>query len=117
MPVDRGRGAAAGGARVAELVSTSHAEGIEDRTALAGLGARRLADMVDLGRRLVAIELVVGAQAVELRGLVPMGDGTVEVACVGPVGRAVPRRRRYVVPDVEPLVDLLATSALPGRAA
>jgi histidine ammonia-lyase len=89
-----------------ELVSTSHAEGIEDRTALAGLGARRLAEMVSLGRRLAAIELTVGAQATELRGLAPLGAGT---------GRAVEAVRSVVpylapgdtVPDLEPLVELL----------
>src|SRR5207302_8165660 len=56
-----------------ELVSTSHAEGIEDRTSLAPLAARRLAEMVALGRRLSAIELTVAAQAVDLRGLRPLG--------------------------------------------
>jgi histidine ammonia-lyase len=94
-----------------ELVSTSHAEGIEDRTALAGLGARRLAEMVDLGRRLAALELVVGAQAVELRGLRPVGFGT---------GRALASVRSVVpflaagdvVPDVQPLVDVLTAGGL-----
>jgi histidine ammonia-lyase len=99
-----------------ELVSTAHAEGIEDRTALAGLGARRLADMVGLGRRLVALELVVGAQAVELRGLVPLGDGTSKVLAL--VRSVVPfLAAGDTVPNVEPLVDLLAANALPGRAA
>ena len=52
-----------------ELVSTAHAEGIEDRTTMAPLAARRVAEMVELGERIVAIELAVGAQAAELRGL------------------------------------------------
>ena len=34
-----------------ELASTSKAEGIEDRTSMAPLSARRLAEMVDLGAR------------------------------------------------------------------
>ena len=38
---------------------------------MAPLAARRLAEMVELGRTIVAIELAVGAQAVELRGLRP----------------------------------------------
>jgi len=58
-----------------ELASTSHAEGIEDRTTMAPLAARRLAEMVDLGERAVAIELVVGAQAVDLRGAERLGAG------------------------------------------
>jgi histidine ammonia-lyase len=60
----------------AELVSTSHAEGIEDRMTMAPLAARRLAEMVELARLVVATELVVAAQAVELRGPEPLGRGT-----------------------------------------
>ena len=40
-----------------ELASTTQHEGIEDRTTMAPLGARRLAEMVSLGARVVAIEL------------------------------------------------------------
>ena len=43
---------------------------------MAPLGARRLAEMVGLGERIVAIELLVAAQAVELRGSGPLGRGT-----------------------------------------
>jgi histidine ammonia-lyase len=59
-----------------ELVSTSHAEGIEDRMTMAPLAARRLAEMIGLAERVVAVELVVASQAVELRGLQGMGNGT-----------------------------------------
>ena len=59
-----------------ELVSTAHAEGIEDRTTMAPLAARRTAEMVALGRRIVAVELTVAAQAVELRGTGQLGRGT-----------------------------------------
>ena len=58
-----------------ELASTTQAEGIEDRMTMAPLAARRLAEMVELGERIVAIELVVAAQAVELRGT-RLGQGT-----------------------------------------
>ncbi len=51
-----------------ELASTTQHEGIEDRTTMAPLGARRLAEMVSLGARVVAIELTIAAQAVDLRG-------------------------------------------------
>ena len=51
-----------------ETVSTSQHEGIEDRMTLAPLGARRLAQMVELGERVASVELVVAAQAVDLRG-------------------------------------------------
>src|SRR5262249_12145911 len=45
-----------------ELSSVSQAEGIEDRATSAPLSARRLAEQVELGRRTVAIELVIAAQ-------------------------------------------------------
>ncbi len=70
-----------------EMVSSAHAEGIEDRTTMAPLAARRLGEMVELGQRIVAIELLVAAQAVELRGLGPLGLGTT---------RAVEKLRRIV---------------------
>jgi histidine ammonia-lyase len=87
-----------------ELVSTAHAEGIEDRTTMAPLAARRTAEMVALGRRIAAVELTVAAQAVELRGTARLGTGT-DAAL-----RAVRRTTPYtgpgdVVPDVEALVD------------
>jgi histidine ammonia-lyase len=88
-----------------EIVSTTHAEGIEDRMTMAPLAARRVADMVSLGERIVALELAVAAQAAELRGL-RLGSGT---------GSAVAAVRTVVpflgdgdtVPDIEPLVELV----------
>jgi histidine ammonia-lyase len=59
-----------------ELASTTQAEGIEDRMTMAPLAARRLAEMVELGERIVSIELVVAAQAVELRRPSKLGVGT-----------------------------------------
>jgi histidine ammonia-lyase len=59
-----------------ETGSTSHHEGIEDRMTLAPLAARRLAQMVELGERLAAIELVVASQAVDLRGRPQLGVTT-----------------------------------------
>jgi histidine ammonia-lyase len=87
-----------------ELVSTAHAEGIEDRTSLAPLAARRLDEMVGLGARVVAIELTVAAQAAELRGVDPRGHGT--AAAAGLVRGLVPfLAAGDVVPDVEPLAE------------
>jgi histidine ammonia-lyase len=90
-----------------ELVSTAHAEGIEDRTTMAPLAARRTAEMVALGRRIAAVELTVAAQAVELRGSGQLGAGT--SAALGAVRATI----RFtgpadVVPDVEPLVEAVA---------
>jgi histidine ammonia-lyase len=60
-----------------EVASTTQAEGIEDRMTMAPLAARRLHEMVELGERLVAMELVVAAQAVDLRrGRAGLGKGT-----------------------------------------
>jgi histidine ammonia-lyase len=58
-----------------ELASTMQESGVEDRTALTSLGARRVGEMLDLGARVVAIELTVAAQAVDLRGEVELGTG------------------------------------------
>ena len=93
-----------------ELVSTSHAEGIEDRTTMAPLAARRLADMVAIGGSIAAIELAVAAQALELRGHRP-GRGT---------GRALAAVRRRVpfltmedhVADVGALADAVRSGAI-----
>ncbi|TMD29417.1 MAG: hypothetical protein E6I94_06635, partial [Chloroflexi bacterium] len=100
-----------------ELASTSHAEGIEDRTTMAPLAARRLADMVGLGQRIVAVEMVVAAQAAELRGHSPHGRGT--AAALAAVRKVVPSLEPGgEVPDVEPLVAVLQSDGigrLPGR--
>jgi len=87
-----------------ELASTSKAEGIEDRMTMAPLSARRLGEVVELAARVLAVGLVVAAQAIDLRGLGPLGKGT-ELAY-----RAVRERIRYtgagspLPEDLEPLV-------------
>ena len=58
-----------------ELASTMQESGVEDRTSLSSLAARRLAEMLDLGARLVAVELVVASQAIDLRGDLTLGSG------------------------------------------
>jgi histidine ammonia-lyase len=95
-----------------ELVSTSHAEGIEDRTTSAPLSARRLAEQVALGATIAAIELAVGAQGLELRGHRP-GAGT---------RRALAAVREHVpflsmgdhVPSVESLAKAVGSGAIAG---
>ncbi len=59
-----------------EMASTTQAEGIEDRTTMAPLAGRRLSEMVGLGQVLAAMELVVAAQAIDLRPGVQLGTGT-----------------------------------------
>lgn len=95
-----------------ETASTSHHEGIEDRIALAPLGARRLAEQVALGERLAAIELLVAAQAIDRRGRPRLGAGTTSAY----------RHARELVPpadgdgappaDLEPLRELVASGRL-----
>ena len=62
-----------------ELASTMQESGVEDRTSLSSLGARRVDEMLGLGARVIAVELVVAAQAVDLRGPLELGAGTAAV--------------------------------------
>jgi histidine ammonia-lyase len=59
-----------------ELASTMQESGVEDRTALTSLGARRLEEMRGLASRVLAIELAVAAQAIDLRERPRLGAGT-----------------------------------------
>jgi histidine ammonia-lyase len=98
-----------------ELASSVKGEGIEDRATMAPLSARRLADMISLCARVVAIEFVVAAQAIDLRApgqSLGLGLGT---------GRAY-RMVRELVPftqadgtlpaDLEPLIELVTRGTL-----
>ena len=103
-----------------EVVSSGKAEGIEDRTTMAPLSARRLADMADLAARVVALELLVAAQATDLRRPSRLGEGTGralrlvrELAGFTAGGQAPPA-------ELEPLVDAVragrfARAALSGQ--
>jgi histidine ammonia-lyase len=95
-----------------ELVTTTHAEGIEDRMTMAPLAARRVAEMVALGESVVAIELVVAAQAVDLRRPARLGAGT--AAAHARVREIVPflAEGDTLLPDLEAVRDLVRTRAL-----
>jgi histidine ammonia-lyase len=95
-----------------ELASTTQHEGIEDRTTMAPLAARRLAEMVELGARVVAIELTIASQAVDLRGREALGAGTSRAH--GLVRERVPftDAGQTVPPDLEPIVELVRSGAL-----
>jgi histidine ammonia-lyase len=98
-----------------EVASTSQAEGIEDRVTLAPLAARRLSEQVELGERIVTIELVVAAQAVDLREAPALGSGTRRahdlvrgrVPFTAP-GEALP-------PDLEPVRELVRSGIIAAR--
>jgi histidine ammonia-lyase len=91
--------------------STQH-EGIEDHATFAPLAARRLAEQVDLGGRLAAVELLLACQAVDLRGAAPLGAGS--GAAYAAVRKLVPftRAEDPVPPDLEPVRALVASGAL-----
>ena len=94
-----------------ELGSTTQAEGIEDRMTMAPLAARRLAEMVDLGERIVAIELVVAAQAVDLRRPERLGVGTQRAYDLVRGGFPFVGEGETIAPDLEP-VHVLVHSGL-----
>jgi histidine ammonia-lyase len=98
-----------------ELASTTQHEGIEDRTTMAPLAARRLAEMVELGARVVAIELTIAAQAVDLRRASRLGAGSGRAH--GLVRERVPFTDvgETLPPDLEPVVDLVRSGALRER--
>lgn len=101
-----------------ELVSTTKAEGIEDRTSMAPLSARRLAEMAALATRLVAIELVVACQAVDLRlgiGAPGLGHGTRRVYEAVRRLVAFTGRGDTLPADLEPLVGLLSSAMIYAR--
>ena len=88
-----------------EVVSSSKADGIEDRTTMAPLSARRLAEMADLAARVVSLELLVAAQAIDLRRSSRLGEGTERARRL--VRELVGFTARGQAPpaDLEPLVD------------
>jgi histidine ammonia-lyase len=93
-----------------DLVSTTQAEGIEDRMTMAPLAARRLAEMVELGARVVSIELTLAAQACDLRGE-KLGAGTARLHAA--VRRHVPfLREGDPLTDLEPLVQEIRSGRL-----
>jgi histidine ammonia-lyase len=93
------------------VTSTSGAEGIEDRASHLPLSARRLAEQVEAGEAIVAIELVASAQAVDLRGVSPLGRGT--VTAYRALRQVVPAMHLGDTPpvDVAPVVGLIRSGA------
>ena len=90
------------------LTSTSGAEGIEDRASHLPLSARRLAECVALGEGIVAIELLVAAQAVDVRGVVAARQRHRRSAHAR-IRSAIPMLPRAIrrPADVEPIRDLI----------
>jgi histidine ammonia-lyase len=61
---------------VGELASSSHSNGNLDRASMAGLAARRTAELATLCRSIFGMELLVAAQAIEMRKAAPLGETT-----------------------------------------
>jgi len=95
-----------------ELASSVKGDGIEDRATMAPLSARRLADMIALCARVAAIELVVAAQAIDLRAADPLGAGTGRA--YGLIRDLVPFTQAdgTLPADLEPVVELISRGAL-----
>ena len=84
---------------------------------MAPLAARRLAEMIELGERLGSVELVVAAQAVDLRSRPVLGAGTTrayelvrERVPFTDMGDALPQ-------DLEPVRELIRSGAFSAEAA
>lgn len=58
---------------VHELASSSHSNGNLDRAGMAGLAARKTGEVASLCRSIAAVELMVAAQAVDIRKATPLG--------------------------------------------
>jgi histidine ammonia-lyase len=95
-----------------EMASSSQAEGIEDRMTMAPLAGRRLNEMVDLGNRLVAIELVVAARALDLRAVAQLGAGTAAAHRMVRDRIAATSEGEPVPADLEPLVELVRSGVI-----
>ncbi len=95
-----------------ELVSSSKAEGIEDRTTMAPLSARRLAEMAGFAARVLAVECAVAAQAIDLRRAGQLGRGT--AAAHSLVRSHVPFTGGGMLlpPDLEPLTEAVRSGQL-----
>jgi histidine ammonia-lyase len=100
-----------------EVVSSSKAEGIEDRTTMAPLSARRLAEMADLAARVIAVELVVAAQAIDLRRPGRLGAGTGRALRLVRESAAFTGSGQAPPADVEPLVDAVRAGRFAAQVA
>ena len=95
-----------------EVTGSSRDGGLTDRITMAPLAGRRLGEMVALGERIVATELVIAAQAIDLRGVPRLGRGTQrlydlvrEQVVFTEAGEAPPR-------DIEGVLRLVRSGAL-----
>jgi len=84
---------------------------------MAPLSVRRTSELVSLAHRIVVLELVVAAQAIDLRGAAPLGRGTHRAYAA--VRDHVPRLVDETdwAPDLDGLIDAAAGAELLDRVA
>ncbi|MDO9437548.1 aromatic amino acid ammonia-lyase [Hydrogenophaga sp.] len=91
---------------VTELPSSSHSNGNLDRVSMSGLAARRTLELAQLCKSIMGIELLVAAQAVDVRNPPQLGSGTTRLHAF--VRASVPRAGgAQRVPHPGPLLDAL----------
>ena len=95
-----------------ETASTMLAEGIEDRITMAPLAARRLSEQVAVSEELLALGLVVAAQAVDVRGCTPLGHGTARAHAQVRARYGFVAAGESIGPDRGEVVELLRSGAL-----
>ena len=86
------------------------AEGVEDHASMAPLGVRKTEDLVDIARRIAALELTVAARAVDLRGRPRLGTGT--HAAYALVSRYAALEPEEHWPDLDGLTQAVANGRL-----
>lgn len=95
-----------------EIATTTGEEGLADRITMAPLAARRLAEQIDLGWRILAIEMVISAQAIDLRNPPRLGEGT--AAAHARIRDQIPFTSPHTPfpTDLEAIADIARTGAL-----
>ena len=96
--------------------STPTSANQEDHVSMAAHAARRLLDMVDNLGRIVAVELLVGAQGIEMRG--PLKTSPVLYDAIRLLRKSVPslKEDRFMATDIEAANALVRSGSLPKAA-
>jgi len=93
------------------------AEGVEDHASMAPLSVTRTYELVSIAHRMLAHELVIATQAVDMRDVDPLGRGTCSAYAI--VREHVPRLNDASEwdPDLDALVEAVAHGGLGERVA
>jgi histidine ammonia-lyase len=91
------------------------AEGFEDHTSMALLGVRKMEELIEISRRMAALELTVATRAIDLRGGPPLGAGTGIARDIAREFATTDPEERW--PDVDGLTQAIDSGRLVGRVA